>query len=913
MKKYILSIITVLTLVSAVFFDLSQVYASTSVKLVKNDVEGVYYTHYNDDGNYRTDSFSEFSIDGQAVFCIEPYVSITTLNYVSSSGFVNSPYSDEVNDRLELIGHYGFDYPGHESLLYRMATQALIWETVTGTNLAYSTYYNRGGTIIDDSAEREEINRLINNHHLMPSFSNTTVNAIIGETYVLNDDNNILNEYEIYYESSNGNVFIDGNSLVITPTSMDDITVNITRSYYDRETTYIFSNSYIETQKLAYFRFSDPVGFTLKISVTGGSIELTKYDLDSKLSVPQGDGELSGAVYGVYDMYDTLLYSITTDNNHIASTGNVLNIGNYYYKEIKEPIGYQLDTNKYYFEITSDNLNQSFNVYDEVIKRKLELNKFFANADTGVLTPEVNIEFGIYNSDNKLIETVVTDSDGHTSVNLVYGKYTIKQHTTSFGHEMIDDMVIYVNENSPSIIKYSLTNAPINAKLKLVKIDSESKERIELSGIKFMIKNNDTNEYISQLISYPQIGDVFIFETTNDGSFTTPYVLEPGNYQIEEIESPQGYLLSDEPVKFTIGNDEEYLDEGYGKYIEVQFENERIKGVVSINKYGESPEFNDNDVIYNKTPLQNVIFEVFANEDIVTNDSVTHFLKDELVTSLTTDENGYATSDELELGSYYILEKVTDINHTLLEDIIEFELNETDNKTEIVFEELNIDNYYKRGTLEFLKVDATTGVALPNTTISITDEFNEILFTLVTDDEGKIVIDNIPVGVYKIMEIIAPEGYLVTDEVIIFEITEDCEVVYVEMKNEQIVGNVSLLKNDSDDKTKLDGAVFSLYNDNDELLSEHITVEGMVFIENLKYGNYYFIETQAPIGYELDATRIHFNIIENETLIELEFTNDKTIIDVPETEMNSYLILNLLLISLCSVGLYSYSKKYNDE
>lgn len=119
---------------------------------------------------------------------------------------------------------------------------------------------------------------------------------------------------------------------------------------------------------------------------------------------------------------------------------------------------------------------------------------------------------------------------------------------TTEGHEKVKDFKIVVNGNSPQTIRYSLSNAPITAKLKLVKTDSESGRVIPFQNVTFKIKNVDTDEYVCQKVTYPNKEEICEFKTDENGVFITPYPLMSGTYKIEELTSPDGYLLNQDGV-----------------------------------------------------------------------------------------------------------------------------------------------------------------------------------------------------------------------------------------------------------------------------------------------------------------------------------------------------------------------------
>ena len=911
--KILKSMIFLVSIIGMSFmFNQNEVLASTHGALVQTKEEGVYYTRRGAGIPYSSYNYYKYDMNGKVVFCIEPGVDVKTFDYVGEGGFVNSPYDDVTNKAIELIGHYGYTYPGHNTLKFRMATQALIWERVSGQIIEFWTEQYGNGNNININYEKNAIMNLVNSHYNLPSIDNAELNLSLGETKTITDTNNILSQFEIY-KAKGADVSINGNTMTITPTEVGKIEIQLTRKHYDDVTTIVFTNHDIRTQIMGLFRFKDPVIANVKLNVVGGEVHLDKLDSNTQTSIAQGEATLEGAVYGIYDLSGNLIKELRTDKESNASSGKVLDLGSYYLQEITPSTGYLLDTNKYYFDITNENLNPTIKVFEKIIKRDVEINKFYANGETGMLKPEVGIIFEVYNNKGELVTEFVTDKDGHSKANLVYGTYTVKQKNTTAGHELVKDFTIAINNDSPSIIKYSLSNAPITAKLKLEKVDSESGKVIAYAGVEFKIKDLATGEYVCQEVSYPSKEEICIFKTNDKGEFTTPYPLQAGTYQLEEISSPSGYLLSGNHVIFTIDENSKLLEDNFGKYLEVIFKNDKIKGHLTITKKGETPDFKDNKIKYEEINLKGVVFGVYANEDIITLDGVKHYSKGDLITKLTTDEKGTAILENLILGKYYIQE-ISTLNNYLVDDKkYEFELIEVDNKTSVVYETISLTNKYKKGTLEFTKTDFVTGDVIPNTIIEIYNSDDKLLFTKTTDEFGKVIIEELPTGKYYIKEYEASTGYLITEEIVEFEIKENGEIVKAKMTNKPVTGTLEFTKVDFSTSEALPNTIIEIYDNKDELIYTGTTDEnGMIIIEKLRYGKYYILEKEAPEGYILNTERMYFEILENGEIVKATMTNEKVIIEVPDTGINELPLLEIssgvLMVSGLGVIVYGYKK-----
>lgn len=763
---------------------------------------------------YQQARFIRQSSDNHFIYCLQPYADIKE----------NTQYKIEMKDyisvlnltmeqwhRISLLAYYGYNYNengyNHSANKWYVITQLLIWRTVEPDDIMYFTDTLNGNKVKDKFADEiAELETLVASHDLTPNFNTKDINVNLGETIKLTDKNEVLKNFEID-GIKNAIASINENNLTITPTAVGNVEISFVKkaTNYEMPPIVYFSDHSQNALKPGYY---DPVYSQFSIKIIAGSIEIHKLDKDTNGSNAQGNAVLEGAVYEIFDTDYNLITTLVTDKNGYAKTDKILSLNKeYILKEKKASNGYLLDTEEHRFTLNDENLDISINVYEKVIERKVNIFKVLGSNKTGILTPEPNINFEIYlkncNSNQStnligidvdthtevnpycLITTITTDKNGYASVTLPYGTYIFRQLNTTSNYEKVQDFEIIINENVEDEITKVLSDTIVKGKLKLIKVDADSNKVIVKDGIKFKVKNTDTNEYVCQEISYPTKKNICTFETT-DGYFITPDNLEIGNYQIEEVEDQNidGYIINKLPIAFSINENSDFKYDGNDTILEIVFNNKQVKGELNITKIGEKFILDNGKFKYEEIKLNNVSFDLYADGDLYSQDGNLIYKDKEIITSFKTID-GFYKIENLYLGNYCLVETETALGHVLNDKPYCFKLEFKDSKTPIVSLNYTIKNFIGKGNVEITKTDISNSNALPNSLIEIYNVDNELIFSGYTDTNGKIVVENLPIGKYKFIEKEAPSGYILNNEEHFFEIKENGEIVKSYLTNEK--------------------------------------------------------------------------------------------------------------------------------
>lgn len=312
-----------------------------------------------------------------------------------------------------------------------------------------------------------------------------------------------------------------------------------------------------------------------------------------------------------------------------------------------------------------------------------------------------------------------TDENGYAkSVPLAYGKYIVRETTVPKNFHPVDPFTVNITENSNEPVKLGyFTDKSFKAYLKIIKKDDATGKKILSDSATFKIWSYDDNDYVSFDVTAEDGSTTKVSEfKTKDGELMTPGTLMPGKYRIEESECPNGYYnkLQNKSYDITIDADAVYkiyetpegqvTDMGVFEY---EIDNTSLQGTIKITKNGEKRIYNETKKEFETSTvkLAGITFKIYADEDILAQDGSgdTIYLKDTLVDTIVTDQDGTAATKELPLGKYRVEEetpveyvKADPIKVTLAADGQRTKLlNDDGTVTEGILYELTVDNKLK--------------------------------------------------------------------------------------------------------------------------------------------------------------------------------------------------------------------------
>ena len=658
------------------------------------------------------------------------------------------------------------------------------------------------------------------------------------------------------------------------------------------------------------------------------SVTVTKSDREE--GTAQGDAKLSGAVYGIYKG-DTLVDKYVTDSEGQFTTKEYVCDSDWTIREITPSEGYLLDKtiHKVGAEpklFTIEHNLVANDVTEQVMKGNIAIIKHTDDGETKIETPENGAEFEVYlkssgsfeKADKDERDTIVCDENGFAQTkDMPYGVYTVHQTKGWEGRELMKDFDVFISQDGQTY-RYLINNVNFESYIKVVKVDAETGKTIPYAGAGFQIYDPAGNK-VSMTFTYPTPTTIDTFYTDADGQLVTPEKLDYGKgYSLVEVQAPYGYVLDSTPVSFDV-TEENSTQEGGITLIKVDKPNMAQKGTISVEKTGEvffgvnvSGE-EDKDVIYQPVykvkGLAGAVYEITADEDVITPDGTLRYHKGDVVDTVTTNEDGKAKSKELYLGKYTVVETKAPNGMVINKEKHSVELTYAGQDvavTETATSFVNERQKVKISLEKVLEQNETFGIGkndkIKNISFGLYAKEDIVsssgtvipadgLIEIITLDENGTATANtdLPFGSYYIKEIATDEHYILSDTQYPFTFEyagQDTETVEIKVndgkpiENKLIYGSVSGKKIDENGEA-LGGALIGIFKaDETEYTKEHAIMtatsekDGSFSFAKVPYGKWIVREIEAPEGFVLDDTSYEVNIGENEQVIEVEITDE---------------------------------------
>ena len=479
---------------------------------------------------------------------------------------------------------------------------------------------------------------------------------------------------------------------------------------------------------------------------------------------------LEGAVYEITAAEDivTLDGTVRANKGEVVDTvttgkdGTVkskeLYLGKYEVKEITAPYGMVLNEEVRSVELVYAGQNvdvteTATSFYNERQRVEIDLIKSLAIDEAygiGKNGEIFDVTFGLYAAEeltaadgktipaDGLIEVISLDESGHGKAisDLPMGSYYVQEISTNsayivsdakypvtFEYAGQDAETVRITANEGEVITNDIIYGSVSGK----KSDEDGKA---LGGAVIGIFTTGTTEFTKE-------NAIAATTSKDDGSFSfakVPY----GTWIIREIESPKGYVLSEEEIAVTIGKVDEV--------VEIELVNYFIKGNIALTKVDED---------YPDNKLSGAVFEVYSD----TNGDGKLDKDDTLLGEMKELDGGVYQMSELRYGKYLVKETKAPTGFVLDENVYSVSVEEN-GKTYTVENKAGegFINAAQKGSLKIVKTSSDgkgEGFSFRVTGVDYDQTFK-------TDKNGEIVIEGLRIGDYTVSEVSdkASAGYI---------------------------------------------------------------------------------------------------------------------------------------------------------
>lgn len=264
------------------------------------------------------------------------------------------------------------------------------------------------------------------------------------------------------------------------------------------------------------------------------------------------------------------------------------------------------------------------------------------------------------------------------------------------------------------------------------------------------------------------------------------------------------------------------------------------------------------------------------------NFTIKRLATNEIVDSFTTTTTAHVTSNLLP-GNYEITETVAPSGYYITDKTTNITITSNDlNKTKTITN--------SQAEVSIRKIDSVSKQVVSGAVLKIVNSANQTVKTITTtNDYTKIT--GLSLGTYKVVEVTAPDGYIVNTTAKEFTLSSTNPKVtldYADQQNETII-----VKKDAKTNTILAGATLKVINkDTSEVIDTFVTTTTGHSIKGLKAGTYKVIEEAAPSGYTKSDATVEFTISNNQTEVQtVTFYNSNNQISITKVDADTNEVL----------------------